>query len=139
MINKITNFIPTNINYSTSTNTIDFSVVTNTNYHSAATNTGYHSIGINTGYHSAATSTGNFSVAANTGNFSAATVSEKESIAIVTGYQGKTKGILGSWLVLTKRDKNYHIIDIQAVKIDGHRIKPDTFYVLENKKINEIN
>lgn len=92
----------------------------------------------NTGDWSAATNTGYQSAATNTGYRSAATVKGKDSIAIVTGYQSKAKGSLGCWIVLTERDEEMHILDVKAVRVDGVEIKEDTFYILKNGKVEEV-
>lgn len=93
----------------------------------------------NTGNWSAATNTGDRSAATNTGNRSAATVGGAESIAVVTGYGSKAKGAVGCWLVLTERDEKMHILGVQAVCVDGETIKADTFYMLKNGAITEVN
>ena len=118
-------------------NTGDYSAATNTGDRSAATNTGEFSAATNTGDYSAATNTGDYSAATNTGDFSAAVVSGDDSIAFVSGYQSKAKGAKGCWLVLTERDDRMHIVDVQAVMVDGETIKADTFYTLKDKKIIE--
>ena len=110
----------------------------NTGDRSAATNTGYQSAATNTGNRSAATNTGDRSAATNTGNWSAATVGGAESIAVVTGYGSKAKGAVGCWLVLTERDEKMHILGVQAVCVDGETIKADTFYMLKNGAIIEV-
>ena len=110
----------------------------NTGYQSAATNTGYQSTATNTGDWSAATNTGDWSAATNTGNQSAATVGGAENIAVVTGYGSKAKGAVGCWLVLTERDEKMHILGVQAVCVDGETIKADTFYMLKNGAIIEV-
>ena len=139
-------------NYSAATNTGDCSAATNTGYKSAATNTGYKSAATNTGDCSAATNTGDCSAATNTGDHSAATntgyksaatntgdcsaakVSGKESIAIVTGKDSKAAGALGDWIVLTERGEwngdTCPIKEVKAFKVDGEKIKADTFYKL---------
>ena len=89
----------------------------------------------NTGNRSVATNTGNYSAATNTGNCSAAVVSGDDSIAFVSGYQSKAKGAKGCWLVLTERGDGMHIVDVQAVMVDGETIKADTFYTLKDKKL----
>ena len=101
-------------------------------------NTGNRSTATNTGTQSAATNTGNQSAATNTGDWSAATVGGAESIAVVTGYGSKAKGAVGCWLVLTERDEKMHILGVQAVCVDGETIKADTFYMLENGAITEV-
>ena len=119
-------------------NTGEQSAATNTGRQSAATNTGYQSAATNTGNQSAATNTGARSAATNTGNWSAATVGGAESIAVVTGYGSKAKGAVGCWLVLTERDEKMHILGVQAVCVDGETIKADTFYMLKNGAIIEV-
>ena len=101
-------------------------------------NTGDQSAATNTGNRSAATNTGNWSAATNTGNRSAATVGGAESIAVVTGYGSKAKGAVGCWLVITERDEKMHILCVQAICVDGETIKADTFYMLKNGAIIEV-
>ena len=88
----------------------------------------------NTGYCSAATNTGDYSAATNTGNRSAAKVSGKESIAIVTGKDSEAAGALDDWIVLTERGElngdTCPIKEVKAFKVDGEKIKADTFYKL---------
>ena len=90
----------------------------------------------NTGSCSAATNTGNQSAATNTGNQSAATVEGKESVAMAIGRNSKAKGSIGCFIVLAEwkefEDETYHIVDVKSAKVDGAKIKPDTFYKLVN-------
>ena len=96
----------------------------------------------NTGYQSAATNTGNRSAATNTGDYSAAKVSGKESIAIVTGKDSKAAGALGDWIVLTERGEwngdTCPIKEVKAFKVDGEKIKADTFYKLVDGEAVEV-
>ena len=121
-------------------NTGDWSAATNTGDWSAATNTGDCSAATNTGDWSAATNTGNRSAATNTGDCSAATVEGKESVAMAIGYNSKAKGSLGCFIVLAEYKKlgdEYHIVDVKSAKVDGEKIKPDTFYKLINGEFVE--
>ena len=128
----------TNTGYkSAATNTGDKSAATNTGNCSAATNTGNCSAATNTGDKSAATNTGYCSAATNTGNCSAAKVEGNDSIAIVTGKSSAAAGEVGCWLVLTERDTEYKIKDVQAVRVDGEAIKANVFYKLVDGKILE--
>ena len=101
-------------------------------YGNKATNTGDLSAATNTGDRSAATNTGDCSAATNTGNYSAAEVKGKDSIAIVTGINSKARGAKGCWIVLTERDEDWHILDVKAFKVDGVKIKTNTFYMLKD-------
>ena len=127
--------------YSAATNTGNQSAATNTGNKSAATNTGNQSAATNTGNQSAATNTGNQSAATNTGFQSAATIEGKESVAMSIGIEGRAKGKIGCWLVLSewKKIKNkWCRIDVQSVKVDGKKIKEDTFYQLRKGKFVEV-
>jgi hypothetical protein len=57
------------------------------------------------------------------------------------GFQSKARGALGCWIVLAEwaleDDGDWHIIDVQSAKVDGEKIKADTFYRLENGKFVE--
>ena len=81
--------------------------------------------------------TGNRSAATNTGNRSAAIVSGKGSVAMAIGYKSKAKGSLGCWIVLAEQNDNYEIINVQSIKVDGEKIKADTFYTLVNGEFIE--
>jgi len=54
---------------------------------------------------------------------STAVANSKNSIACVFGRNNKCKGKTGAWLVLCERDENNNIINMQATKIDGKKIK----------------
>ena len=136
-------FILDKVNWeeSKATNTGNQSAATNTGDESAATNTGYQSAATNTGDESAATNTGDESAATNTGNRSAASVEGFESIAIVTGYDCKAKGSLGCWIVLTERGEwdgnTYPIKCVKSFKVDGKKVKSNTWYKLINGKLTK--
>lgn len=84
-------------------------------------------------------STGDYSVAVATSERSFAKVEGKDSIAIVCGTNGKASGRLGCWLILTERGewngKEYALKDVKSIKVDGKKIKEDTWYKLKNGEI----
>ena len=129
-------------NRSAATNTGDQSAATNTGDYSVATNTGDQSAATNTGDRSAATNTGDRSAATNTGDQSAASVGGRESVAIVTGKDSMAKGAPGCWIVLTERGDwdgtTCPIKEVKAFKVDGEKIKADTFYKLVNGEAVEV-
>ena len=94
----------------------------------------------NTKEFSLASNTGDYSAASNTGYQSAASVSGKQSIACGLGKGNKVKGALTCWLVLTEWHQvndEWQIKEVKSVKVDGEKIKADTWYKLENGKIKE--
>ena len=122
-------------------NTGDSSAATNTGYSSAATNTGDRSAATNTGHRSAATNTGDSSAATNTGHNSAATNTGKYGTAISLGIEGRASGSIGNFLVLSEWEYKGCIwkrIAMGLAKVDGKKIKADTFYVLKGGKFVEF-
>ena len=117
---------------SAATNTGNRSAATNTGDWSAATNTGTRSAATNTGDWSAATNTGDWSAATNTGNWSAATNTGKDGVAVSWGRRGKTRGEKGCYLVLAEYDDSNNLVCAKMEKVDGERIKENTFYTLKN-------
>ena len=118
--------------WSAATNTGNRSAATNTGNQSAATNTGSWSAATNTGNQSAATNTGNRSAATNTGNWSAATNTGKDGVAVSWGRRGKARGEKGCYLVLAEYDDSNNLVCAKMEKVDGERIKENTFYTLKN-------
>ena len=56
------------------------------------------------------------------------------------GYNSKAKGSLGCFIVLAEYKElggKYHIVDVKSEKVDGEKIKPDTFYKLINGEFVE--
>jgi len=93
----------------------------------------------NTADKSTASNTGDKSIASNTGPYSKAEITKANSIAIVSGYKSRAKGVIGSWLVLVEWDKEYeNIQNIKSKKVDGEIIKENTYYQLIDGKFVEV-
>ena len=102
---------------------------------SSAANSGDSSSAVNSGYRSSAVNSGDSSSAVNSG---------KEGIAVALGIESKAKAALGGWLVLSEweyDEENYqwHRIAVKSRKVDGNKIKADTFYKLKNGRFVEEN
>ena len=86
------------------------------------------------------TATGNCSGASATGNCSGASAG-KGSVAMAVGLQTRAKGEVGSWLVLIEcrktKDGEINIKNVKVAKVDGIKIKADTWYTLERGKFIE--
>ena len=72
------------------------------------------------------------------GDFSSASAG-KGSVALSVGHDTRAKGSLGSWIVLTQchkseEDGQYYIDLVKVAKVDGKRIKADTWYTLKEGK-----
>ena len=82
-----------------------------------------------------------------TGYYCASSAEDKDSIAVAWGYHGKAKGVLGSYLVLADwegDERNYWKQDrwslkgAKMVRVDGEKIKENTFYTMVNGEIVEV-
>ena len=124
--------------YSGASATGDYSGASATGYKSGASATGDYSGASATGYKSSASATGNCSGASATGYKSGASAG-KGSVALSVGRYTRAKGSLGSWIVLTQchkseEDGQDYIDLVKVAKVDGKRIKADTWYTLKKGK-----
>jgi len=104
-------------------------------YSSHAATSGNSSPAATSGYYSPAATSGNSSHAATSGNSSHAATSGAESIAAAIGRQAKAKAALGNWLVLAEYEKDSpKVLSVKTAKVDGKKIKADTFYELKKGK-----
>ena len=90
------------------------------------------------GYYSAAQTHGDSSAAQTHGDSSAAQTHGDESVAVSTGYNGRAAGKIGNWLVLSEWTREMKIKAVKSVKVDGKKIKEDTFYTLKDGKFVEV-
>jgi hypothetical protein len=103
----------------------------------AASNSGDSGAASNSGESGAASNSGDSGAAFTIGNYSSAETNAKESVAVAVGYDNKAKASLGSWIVLAERNTDLEILKIVSKKVDGKKIKADTFYKLKEGKLVE--
>ena len=106
----------------------------NSGFRSSAVNSGDSSSAINSGYRSSAINSGFRSSAINSG---------KDSIAVAWGIESKAKAEKGSYIALAEWDYDeerceYILKGAKMRKVDGKKIKANTFYKLENGKFVEV-
>ena len=103
----------------------------------AASATGDWGAASATGDWGAASATGDCGAASATGDRGVASATGKESVACGLGFRCKAKGSKGCWLVLAERNYDWDILDVKAAKVDGKKIKADTYYILKNGEFEE--
>ena len=106
-----------------------------------------------TGDYGASSATGNCGASSATGYKGASSANDPKSVAVAWGYKGKAMGVLGSHIVLaewkyigSKEDDRYdkaeqeawEFIDAKMFLVDGRKVKPDTWYRLENGELVEV-
>jgi hypothetical protein len=111
-----------------------------TGYRGAASATGDSGAASATGYSGAASATGCRGAASATGCRGAASATGKYGIASALGIEGRAKGALGVWLVLSEwkiESGEWKRITVKTAIVDGKKIKADTFYTLQKGKFVE--
>lgn len=63
---------------------------------------------------------------------STATNTGKDGVAVSWGRRGKARGEKGCYLVLAEYDDSNNLVCAKMEKVDGERIKENTFYTLKN-------
>lgn len=106
-----------------------------------------------TGDKGASSATGNCGASSATGYKGASYANDPESVAVSWGYKGKAMGALGSHIVLaewkyigSKKDDRYdkaeqeawEFVGAKMFRVDGEKVKPDTWYRLENGELVEV-
>lgn len=105
--------------------------------HACVKTTDTYSTAISTNYHSH-TEAEDSSVAISTGKYSTARVTKGNSIAIVTNEYSWAAGALNDWIVLTEYNMCGVIKEVKAFRVDGEKIKADTFYKLKDGEAVEV-
>ena len=103
----------------------------------AASATGDWSVASATGCYSVASATGCYSVASATGCYSVASADNPTAIAVAWGLQGRAKGVLGAHIVCAEWEDD-KLIGAKMARVDGDKIKADTYYMLKNGEFAEV-
>ena len=125
----------------------DYGASSATGYKGASSATGNYGASSATGDYGASSATGDYGASSATGYKGSAIAGDPESIAIAWGYKGKAKGILGSYLVLADwegnegtywRQEGWSLKGAKMIRVDGDKIKADTWYTMKNGEILEV-
>ena len=127
----------------------------NTGYYGASSNTGDYGASSNTGDYGASSNTGNYGASSNTGNCGASSntgyrgstiANHENSVAVAWGHESRAKGVIGATLVFAEWEKNdgYYLGEkswtfkgSMMVRVDGEKIKDNTWYTMKNGQVIE--
>ena len=101
---------------------------------------GYNGHAAAQGYEGHAAAQGDYGHAAAQGYWGHAAVGGKDAIAAAFGIEGKAKACLGSWIMFAEwvfMSDDWHIETVKTAKIDGEKLKADTWYMLKNGEFEE--
>jgi hypothetical protein len=123
----------------------DYGASSATGDYGASSATGKCGASSATGKCGASSATGKCGASSATGLYGSAIAGDPESIAIAWGYKGKAKGVIGSYLVLADWEENnfwtqeeWSLKGAKMIRVDGDKIKADTWYTMENWEIVEV-
>ena len=85
----------------------------------------------------AASATGLRGAASATGDGGAASAGHKTAIAVAWGPSGMAKGVLGAHIVCAEWEDD-KLIGAKMARVDGDKIKADTYYMLKNGEFAEV-
>ena len=140
-------------NCGASSATGDYGASSATGDYGASSATGYKGASSATGDYGASSATGNCGASSATGYKGASSANDSESVAVAWGYKGKAMGVIGSHIVLaewkyigSKEDDRYdraeqeawEFVGAKMFRVDGEKVKPDTWYRLENGELVEV-
>ena len=119
----------------------------------ASSATGYKGASSATGDYGASSATGNCGASSATGYCGASSANDPESVAVAWGYKGKAMGVIGSHIVLAEwkyigkedddrydrsEQKAWEFVGAKMFRVDGEKVKPDTWYRLEDGELVEV-
>jgi len=81
---------------------------------------------------------GDSSKLAASGDYSKLELNGDKCVGANIGYNGKIKGKVGCWITLAEYGDSREIKCVKSAKIDGKKLKTDTFYMLKNEKFVEV-
>ena len=85
-------------------------------------------------------SSGDFAKLASSGNYAQLASSGKDSVVMSAGIGGKVKAAVGNWIAIAEwkvKDSHFVPVGIVAAKVDGEKVKADTWYKCENGQLVE--
>jgi hypothetical protein len=119
----------------------DYSTAASSGYYSKAASSGNYSTAASSGNSSKAASSGDYSTAASSGYYSKAASSGNYSACTAIGYRAAVKGGMGNLLMASeyiKKDGNLIPIGGKSDLVDGKKIKPNCWYVVEGGEWVEV-
>ena len=95
------------------------------------------------GYYAQIGSSGNYAQIGSSGNYAQINSTGEDAVIMCAGRKSKAKGKKGSWITLAEWVKDeekgrYVPICVKTERVDGEKIKEDTYYTLKNGEFVEV-
>ena len=120
----------------------DSSQLASSGKYSQLASSGFGSQLASSGKYSQLASSGDYSKLASSGDYCSVEATGEKCVIAATGRDSKVKGALGCFIACAEwaLDKNYnwHPVAFKSAKVDGKKIKADTWYTVKNGKFVEV-
>ena len=121
----------------------DYGASSATGYKGASSATGSCGASSATGNYGASSATGSCGASSATGYKGASSVDNSTAVAVAWGYKSKAKGCIGSHIVCAEwryvgDKKEWEFVGAKMARVDGDKIKADTYYTLRNGEFIEV-
>ena len=118
----------------------DFAKLASSGYSAQLASSGDSAQLASSGYSAQLASSGDFAKLASSGNYAQLASSGKDSVVMSAGIGGKVKAAVGNWIAIAEwkvKDSHFVPVGIVAAKVDGEKVKADTWYKCENGQLVE--
>ena len=121
----------------------DSAQIGSSGYYAKIGSSGYYAKIGSSGYSAKIGSSGDSAKIGSSGDYAKINSTGKYAVICCAGNGSIAKGKLGSWITLSewqysKEEKAYIPVCVKTAKIDGKRIKEDTYYKLENGEFKQV-
>ncbi len=123
--------------YGLASNSGDSGLASNSGNYGLASNSGYSGLASNSGNYGLASNSGDRGLASNSGYGGLAETSGRDSLAVAFGVDSKARASLNSYITLSELeycDNEWILKTVKTAKIDGKKLKADTWYKLQGGK-----
>ena len=99
---------------------------------------GYNARMASSGYNAQLASSGYYAQMTSSGNSAQIDMQGEHVVGAAIGPGSIIRGKIGSWITLAEYDEDNNPICVKSAQIDGEKLKPDTWYRLEDGEFVEV-
>ena len=99
---------------------------------------GYSAKMASSGYSAQMASSGDSAQMASSGDYAQMELNGQHSVGAAIGPRSVIRGKIGNWITLAEYDNDGKVVCVMSAKIDGMKLKADTWYQLKNKKFVKV-
>ena len=118
----------------------DYAKLASSGYYAKLASSGDYAQLASSGDYAKLASSGYYAKLASSGYYAKLASSGKDSVVMSAGIGGKVKAAVGNWIAIAEweiKDSHFVPVGIVAAKVDGEKIKADTWYKCENGQLVE--